>query len=473
MVLGCRFVGVWSACLPLALAGALAGFLILQAGAASRPAMAQETAEATPAAGDEAAPAADQLLTAEQLAPLVAPVAYYPDEVLAVVLPASTFPVQIVQAARLLEQKKTQPDVKPGADWDPSVIALLNYPSVIDMMNKDLDWTTQLGNAVLDQQGDVMDAIQQVRQTAYAAGQLESNDKMKVSQDEQAITIESADPEKVYVPVYQTPPAPEPVPTSTSSTTVVVQQPGYYPPAYYPPPAYYSDPYVPYYNSAASFWTGAFVGAATGIALGYAFDWGNDDIDIDFNNNNINNWSPTRNRGDTNIGNRTNAGNRGQVQRGDSWRSTRANTGDRAGRAGARNRSVQPTAGMQNRAGNRQGVGNRQAGGNRAAAGGQRPAGGQNKVTGARTQQKGQNNAFSANQRGRDAQKAGNRGAQSRQPAAQQRGQSRQPMSQSRASRPQGGQSFGGISSGGRTKQFSGRGASSRQMMRSGGGRRR
>jgi hypothetical protein len=472
MVLGCRFVGVRQGWLPLAFAGALAGCLILQAGAASRPAVAQETAEATPAAGDEAAPAADQLLTAEQLAPLVAPVAYYPDEVLAVVLPASTFPVQIVQAARLLEEKKTKPDVKPGADWDPSVIALLNYPSVIDMMNKDLDWTTQLGTAVLNQQGDVMDAIQQIRQTAYTAGKLESNDKMTVSQDEQAIVIESADPEKVYVPVYQTPPAPEPVPT-TSSTTVVVQQPGYYPPPYYPPPYYYSDPYVPYYNSAASFWTGAFVGAATGIALGYAFDWGGDDIDIDFNNNNINNWSPTRNRGDTNIGNRTNAGNRGQVQRGDSWRSTRANTGNRAGQAGARNRSVQPTAGMQNRAGNRQGVGNRQAGGNRPAAGGQRPAGAQNKVTGARTQQKGKSNAFSANQRGRDAQKAGNRGAQSRQPTAQSRTQSRQPAGQSRVqSRSQGSKSFGGMSSGGRTKQFSGRGASSRQTMRRGGGRR-
>jgi hypothetical protein len=444
---------------------ALAVCLILLGAASSWPAIAQETAEATAPASD------NDLLSPEQLAPLLARIAYYPDEVLAVVLPASTFPVQIVQAARLLEEKKTKPDVKPGADWDPSVIALLNYPSVIDMMNKDLDWTTQLGTAVLNQQGDVMDAIQQIRQTAYTAGKLESNDKMTVSQDEQAIVIESADPEKVYVPVYQTPPAPEPVPT-TSSTTVVVQQPGYYPPPYYPPPYYYSDPYVPYYNSAASFWTGAFVGAATGIALGYAFDWGNDDIDMDFNNNNINNWSPTRNRGDTNIGNRTNAGNRGQVQRGDSWRSTRANTGNRAGRAGTRNRSVQPTAGMQNRAGNRQGVGNRQAGGQRPAAGGQRPAGAQNKVTRARTQQKGKSNAFSANQRGRDAQKAGNRGAQSRQPMAQQRTQSRQPMSQSRAGR-QGGQSFGGISSGGRTKQFSGRGASSRQTMRGGGGGRR
>jgi hypothetical protein len=95
-------------------------------------------------------------------------------------------------------------------------------------------------------------------------------------------------------------------------------------------------------------------------------------------------------------------------------------------------------------------------------------------VTGARTQQKGKSNAFSANQRGRDVQKAGNRGAQSRQPMAQQRTQSRQPVGQSRVQgRSQGSKSFGGISSGGRTKQFSGRGASSRQTMRGGGGRRR
>ena len=98
----------------------------------------------------------------EELRKLVAPIALYPDELLAVVLPASTNPLQIVQAQRYLDKRKADQKLQPDANWDPSVLALLNYPEVVSKMNDDLQWTEDLGNAVIDQQKDIMDMIQQV-----------------------------------------------------------------------------------------------------------------------------------------------------------------------------------------------------------------------------------------------------------------------------------------------------------------------
>lgn len=231
---------------------------------------------------EAAAPAEEGLLSADELRIVVAPVAFYPDDVLALVLPASTTGIQIVQAQRFLEKQKSDSSLQPNEEWDPSILALINYPDVVDKLNADLDWTEQLGNAVLDQQGDVMDAIQQARAEAAAAGYLKSDDKQTVTQDQDTVVIQSADPEVVYVPDYD----PE----------VIVQQ-TY---ATYPPPAYY-DPYPPYYSPGATF----FAGAITGAAFAYAFDWDNDDIDINDggwggNNTNIN-------TGDINIGNKIDA----------------------------------------------------------------------------------------------------------------------------------------------------------------------
>lgn len=215
---------------------------------------------------EEAAVEADDgLLSADELRVVVAPVAFYPDEILAVVLPASTTGIQIVQAQRFLEKQATDASLQPNADWDASILALINYPDVVDLMNADLDWTERLGNAVLDQQGDVMDAIQEARAEAAAAGYLKSDDKQTVTQTADTVVIQSADPEVIYVPQY------DPV--------VVVEQ-SY---ASYPPPAYY-NPYPPYYMPGATF----FAGAITGAAFAYAFDWGGDDIDINVGGDNIN-----------------------------------------------------------------------------------------------------------------------------------------------------------------------------------------
>lgn len=221
---------------------------------AAPPARGQEETGQEAAATDDA-----QLLSADELRVVVAPVALYPDDVLAVVLPASTTGIQIVEAARFLEKRKADPALKPDEDWDPSVAALINYPDVVNLLNADLDWTQKLGDAVLDQQGDVMDSIQQIRAEAVSSGYLKSDEKQVIVQEKETVVIQSADPEVVYVPQY------DPV--------VVVQQ-SY---ATYPPPVYY-DPYPPYYSPAATF----FAGAVTGAAFAFAFDWADDDIDIDF-----------------------------------------------------------------------------------------------------------------------------------------------------------------------------------------------
>lgn len=134
---------------------------------------------------------ASTLLSPEALDALVGPIALYPDDLLAVLLPATTFPLQIVQASRLLEKRKTTPDLAPPKEWDTSVVALLNYPDVIEKLNDDLDWTQKLGDAVINQQSDVMDAVQQFRTTTFTAGNLQSNDQQVVTEDRDIIVIQS------------------------------------------------------------------------------------------------------------------------------------------------------------------------------------------------------------------------------------------------------------------------------------------
>lgn len=209
-----------------------------------------------PAFAQDAAPAGG--IDPEAMKVLVAPVALYPDDVLAVLLPASTTGLQIVQAQRFLDQHKTNAALQPNADWDPSVLALLNYPDVVARLNADLDWTQRLGDAVINQQADVMNAIQQIRNEAVASGYLKSDGKLVVTQQQQTVVIQSANPQVVYVPNYD--------------PQVVIQQ--TYVSA--PPPVYY-NPYPPYYSPAATFVSGLVVGGA----LAYAFDWDHDDIDVD------------------------------------------------------------------------------------------------------------------------------------------------------------------------------------------------
>lgn len=235
---------------------------------AAPAACAQQTGQAP---GASAAAEGSPPLTAAELQTLVGRVALYPDDLLALVLPAATQPLQIVEAQRFLDKRSADPKLTPSKTWDPSVVALLNYPDVVRLMNDDLEWTQQLGQAVVRQQEEVMAAVQSFRRAARDAGNLGSDEKRTVTTEKETIIVRSADPEVVYVPSYN------------PTTVVYATAPGA------PPPYYYSPPYPYYYSPAATFFTGA----VFGTALGYALSWNDNGIyrgDVNVNRNvNINN----------------------------------------------------------------------------------------------------------------------------------------------------------------------------------------
>src|SRR5499433_2637493 len=162
-------------------------------------------------ASTPASTSSDQLLKPEQLDALVSPIALYPDTLLAEVLMASTYPLEVVQAARWVDENKNLKGdaLKAGVDkqgWDDSVKSLTATPSVLAMMSSKLDWTQKLGDAVLAQQADVMDAIQRLRARADANDKLKSTKQQTVTKKsdggKQVIVIEPTDPQTVYVPYY-------------------------------------------------------------------------------------------------------------------------------------------------------------------------------------------------------------------------------------------------------------------------------
>jgi len=160
-------------------------------------------------AASQQAPAQSATLSAGQLDRLVAPIALYPDPLVAQILMAASYPLEIVQADRWL-QVPANAALKGDAlttalqqqHWDPSVKSLVSFPHLLHMMDTNLDWTEQLGDAFLAQQADVMDAIQRLRRRAKAAGSLASTPQQTISIQEQEITIEPAGSDIVYIPVY-------------------------------------------------------------------------------------------------------------------------------------------------------------------------------------------------------------------------------------------------------------------------------
>src|SRR5215472_4566394 len=147
----------------------------------------------------------------DQLDSLVAPIALYPDELLAQVLAASTYPLEIIQLQQFLTQHK---DLKDQAlvdavkkeGWDPTVQGLAALPDVVKRLADDIKWTTDLGNAVLAQESDVMNAVQRMRKKAQEKGNLKSSEQIKVEtkvvESKQVIVVEQANPQVVYVPSY-------------------------------------------------------------------------------------------------------------------------------------------------------------------------------------------------------------------------------------------------------------------------------
>jgi len=161
-----------------------------------------------PPPDDQGAPPQQwQALSPDQLNQLVAPIALYPDSLVAQIVAAATYPTQIVDADRFVQSNQgISPDqmaqMVNGMQWDPSVKALTAFPSVLSNMDKNLDWTTQLGNAYYNQPQDVMSAVQALRQQAYQGGHLRSSEQLNVSYAPDDIVIAPANPAVVYVPYY-------------------------------------------------------------------------------------------------------------------------------------------------------------------------------------------------------------------------------------------------------------------------------
>ncbi|MGP8245458.1 MAG: DUF3300 domain-containing protein [Bryobacteraceae bacterium] len=157
------------------------------------------------------APPAEQTLTADQLGDLVAPIALYPDPLLGQILVASTYPLEVVEAGQWLQKNPglsgtALTEAAQPQNWDPSVQALVVFPDVVKLLTSDVTWTTNLGNAFLSQQSDVMAAVQTMRQRAEQNGKLASSPEENVSTTQQdgqpAIAIEPANPDMMYVPEY-------------------------------------------------------------------------------------------------------------------------------------------------------------------------------------------------------------------------------------------------------------------------------
>jgi uncharacterized membrane protein YgcG len=175
----------------------------LQGGCASQAAL----AETQPAAPVEPLPAPPPQQSTQDLEQLVAPIALYPDPLVAQILAGATHPTEIVEADRWLQQN---PDLKEEAlatavdaqSWDPSIKALTQYPGLLGMMDQNLSWTSSVGEAYVNGQQNVLGAVQAMRQRAQQAGNLKSTPQESVTTDGNSIEVEPADPQVVYVPEY-------------------------------------------------------------------------------------------------------------------------------------------------------------------------------------------------------------------------------------------------------------------------------
>jgi hypothetical protein len=422
----------------------------------------------------------------EELDQLAAPIALYPDPLVAQVLMASTYPLEVVQAARFVKDNPSltgEPlaQALQGQTWDDSVKSLTTFPQVLGMMDSKLDWTQKLGDAFLAQQKELMDAVQRLRARAQAAGNLKST-------AEQTVTVEpaaAATPAPPPVP-GQSPPAPPTVIVQQAPPTVITIAPanpqvvyvptynptvvyGAWPAPAYPPYSYYPPGYVP---GAALFTFAA--GVAVGGALWGNCSWGSGDVNI--NNNQYNSFSNNVNKTDIankrteRQGNRENFQHNPENRRGAQYRDSatqqkynrggnpqatqsresfrgRAEQGRQDIARGGGASSFQPSAQPRQQGGQRgdgpgggSGVGQRQAGAGQQPA--RRPDAGASQTRGAGS---GGGSAFQGMGQGREAQNFSNRGQSSRQSM----GAASRPAAQPRPSAGGGGARGGGGGRGG------------------------
>src|SRR6184192_4205208 len=332
---------------------AIVGLALLSSGSTAFAQQAQSQVMNTTTSDTEQAPA----LASGELDSLVAPIALYPDPLLAQTLAASTYPLEIIQLQQWMDrnknlQGKALADAVAKQPWDPSVQSLVEFPDVVQRMAGNIQWTTDLGNAFLAQQSDVMGAVQRMRAKAQGTGNLKTSAQSvvkteTVSSGKQVIEIQQANPDVVYVPSYD-------------PTVVYGAAPVEYP--YYP----YTYPgYVP--GTALAWGAGIALGAAAWGAWGGNWgncNWNGGNVNINNNNNFNRNYNKNVNRGQAGQGNnwQHNPQHRGNAPYGN--RQT-------ANKFGA-NARQQPGGGAANRPGGGAGAGNRPGGG----GAGTRPGGG-------------------------------------------------------------------------------------------------
>jgi hypothetical protein len=414
----------------------------------------------------------------EEIDQLVAPIALYPDSLLAQVLMASTYPLEVVEAARWSDanpnvKDKALEDAMQNQTWDPSVKSLTAFPQVLDMMNEKLDWTQKLGDAFLAQQSDVMDAVQRLRAKAKAEGNLETTKEQKVTVEqapvnveqkvvveapqgsapaaappETIIKIEPANPQVVYVPTY--------------NPTVVY---GGWPYPSYPPYSYYPPGYVAA-TSILSFGAGMAVGAALWGDCNWGGYGGHNDVNVNVNNyNNFNKTNISDKKWNHNTDHRKGVQYRDNKTR---QRYGRGQTQAAKSRESFRGRAESGRRDLQGPGGDRARRDVERA--DRARAGSDRARTGSDRArTGSDRARTGSDRAGSA-RREAPQQRPADR---SRQGASQAkpRAQARQPQAGARQPSSRSGGAFQGMNSGSKARQYSSRGQSSRQSARASGSR--
>ena len=208
-----------------------------------------------------------------QLDSLVSPIALYPDPLVSQILVASTYPLELIQLQQWMQRNSSLKghslaNAVQQQPWDPSIQSMVAFPDVVNRLAGNIQWTTDLGNAFLAQQADVMNAVQRMRQKALDSGNLKTCSQQIVqTQDldngQQVIVIQQANPQVVYVPSYD--------------PTVVFGAPAYpYPPFYYPG-------YIA--GSALSFGIGVALGSTWGGSWGYNCGWSHGNVNVNYNNN--------------------------------------------------------------------------------------------------------------------------------------------------------------------------------------------
>jgi hypothetical protein len=407
------------------------GAIISREAAAQTPATSAETNAAAPAS-------ATPKLSAEELEKLVMPIALHPDQLIAIILPASVYPLEIVQAARFVKDTNNIPKVD-DQPWDDNVKELAKFPDMIAKMDADLPWTMQLGDAFLNQPKELMDTIQSLRGKAQKAGTLqttpqqivtvtnivvyETNINNVTTVTKEVVQVQPSNPQVVYVPTYP-------------------------PTVYYPPPAY--SPYAPLVTFG--------VGMAWGAILANNCNWGGGDVDVDVNRNV--NRNTTRNT------------NRSTTQRSGTQRSGTQSAGTQKWQPDKNRMSKSGTQSVQNR--DSRGWGGSGQSGKAGAGGG---AGNRSsQMASTRGAGAGQGQRPSASSQQARSPGGGQASANRASPSANSRASS---ANRSGGQRSGGGSAFSGSSSGSKSRSYSNRGASSRGGGggggggRGGGGRRR